>query len=469
MADANGIPRRVSIAYILGFSKKPYKEVPTPGHIVEWTASDGRKGKLTGAGKPRLTAASLAKVPSDKRSTKEALDAKSASKKSASTKPAIDVNDPWGGNTNWPNTSAKDDSKKSDSNKDGGWPVGDAGNGDNDPLQGAWDNTGDASGGDKNANASAWDITGATPSGDNKTNEKRDEKKDEKKDEKTDEKKDETTPAQDTPTNAPTGPEACDNPAPASEGEKKDEGTDAWTKEQDAKLIQMKTETSKSWAEISKEIDGKSKDECTERFRKIKPNDWKPNDANQRGESKGGKGKKGKENKQNHNQNQRKGANGKDQKKDDNKEDEKKNEASEVADVFVGGLFPDTFGGDADDKNKKKDDTTVADPCTSTAPAPNSLSKQVPSQTVTPHKTNDNTQPIATRPFQLEVKPDDTFSADDLRLVARILQQDCTMVWNRVSWRFKDKTGRTLHPDVFEKKITGRLEGKDGEKGGWKK
>jgi hypothetical protein len=30
-----------------------------------------------------------------------------------------------------------------------------------------------------------------------------------------------------------------------------------------------------------------------------------------------------------------------------------------------------------------------------------------------------------------------------------------------VSWRFKDKTGRNLHPDVFEKKITGRLD-KDG-------
>ena len=35
------------------------------------------------------------------------------------------------------------------------------------------------------------------------------------------------------------------------------------------------------------------------------------------------------------------------------------------------------------------------------------------------------------------------------------------MVWNRVSWRFRDKTGRTLHPDEFEKKITGRLEGEN--------
>jgi len=39
------------------------------------------------------------------------------------------------------------------------------------------------------------------------------------------------------------------------------------------------------------------------------------------------------------------------------------------------------------------------------------------------------------------------------------------MVWNRLSWRFKDKTGRTLHPDVFEKKVTGQVEGKGSDKG----
>lgn len=37
------------------------------------------------------------------------------------------------------------------------------------------------------------------------------------------------------------------------------------------------------------------------------------------------------------------------------------------------------------------------------------------------------------------------------------------MVWNRVSWRFKDKTGRTIAPEVFEKKVTGRVEGKEGK------
>lgn len=64
----------------------------------------------------------------------------------------------------------------------------------------------------------------------------------------------------------------------------------------------------------------------------------------------------------------------------------------------------------------------------------------------------------SSHPKEYKVAPDSTFSQDELKLVARILQQDCSMVWERVSWRFKDKTGRNLHPDVFEQKITGRLE-----------
>ncbi|KAJ4301732.1 hypothetical protein N0V90_003825 [Kalmusia sp. IMI 367209] len=62
----------------------------------------------------------------------------------------------------------------------------------------------------------------------------------------------------------------------------------------------------------------------------------------------------------------------------------------------------------------------------------------------------------STHAAEYKVAPDSTFSQDELKLIARILQQDCSMVWERVSWRFKDRTGRNLHPDVFEKKITGK-------------
>ncbi|CAN9200088.1 unnamed protein product [Alternaria alternata] len=531
MADTNGVPRRVSMAYILGFSNKPYKEVrlpvpppppqarkpsqpvsivgtlirnyggfaqtnyrqiPTPGRIMEWTASDGRKGKFTGAGKPRLTAASLAKVPSDKRSTKEALSVKNASRKATSTKPAVDGGDWWGANTNWAGASVKDGNKDSGSKKGNAEFLDSTGNDSNDPLANAWGNVGNAAGGD----------------------------------DKTDEKKDGITSAWDTPTNAPTGPEACDNPARGSEEDKKDQNTNAWTKEQDEKLIHMKTEDGKvTWNKISQEV-GKTEEDCKKRFKAIKPNDWKANAANQ-----GGEGKKEKEKRQNHNQNQSKGGNKKDAKDNGNKEEEKKNETSGVVDAWDmlegnGDVFPGLSGGDTDnskddsgnkdtswdglvggitvtdtsawdfgnatggvdgandtavkwdfdcggnwntasnnDQDKKKDGASIADPWNSTAPTQNSPSKQTPSQPGSQHKdSNNNAQPITTRPLELEVKPDDTFSADDLRLVARILQQDCSMVWNRVSWRFRDKTGRTLHPDEFEKKITGRLEGKDCEK-----
>jgi hypothetical protein len=33
-----------------------------------------------------------------------------------------------------------------------------------------------------------------------------------------------------------------------------------------------------------------------------------------------------------------------------------------------------------------------------------------------------------------------------------------------VSWRFRDKTGRAVGAEVFEKKITGRVEGKEKKK-----
>lgn len=82
---------------------------------------------------------------------------------------------------------------------------------------------------------------------------------------------------------------------------------------------------------------------------------------------------------------------------------------------------------------------------------------------------NKTTRDINDDPLDLELKPDDKFSADDLRLVARILKQDCSLLWQRVSWRFQDKTGRTLHPDVFERKVTGRVEDKGSRQGGRKK
>ncbi|KAJ4368403.1 hypothetical protein N0V83_006760 [Neocucurbitaria cava] len=111
--DPNNPPRRrVSKAFLFGLSNKPFKDDPpprpaqrsafnqmvtTPGGLIEWVASDGRKGKLTGAGRQRLTEASLAKVPSEKRTVKEALSVKDKEKKAATEKSASMVGDLFGG------------------------------------------------------------------------------------------------------------------------------------------------------------------------------------------------------------------------------------------------------------------------------------------------------------------------------------------------------------------------------------
>ncbi|KAI4934210.1 hypothetical protein J4E85_002066 [Alternaria conjuncta] len=463
----------------------------TPGRIVEWTASDGRKGRLTGAGKPRLTAASLAKVPSDQRPTKELPGAKSASKKAASTKPAADGDNTWGGN-GWDDTNAKSGSKKSNSkkassNKGDAWVVQELGNDASDPLAVTWDPTPNATGGDD---------------------------KNEKKDD---------------PADAWNTANAPENNIAPQDDSKKDDESNEWTKEQDEKLMQMKDDSKITWAKIVEEF-GKAEHECKRRFKDIKPKDWKPSGAKQGGENK--KGKKAKKADQND------GNNKDDKKKEEKKEEEKGDDGGFFGHTFgedtgnskdesddknnSGDKAPDTWGGTADwdfavgdaagtgtnawetqvgwdtgattgggdgandaaaswdnsggnnwskgTNNNQKNNTGggAGDAKASRQKAPsNKVPPRAPPQpnASNGNNNNNNTRPIAARPLELEVKPDDTFSADDLRLVARILQQDCSMVWNRVSWRFRDKTGRTLHPDEFEKKITGRLEGKGSETG----
>jgi hypothetical protein len=314
------------------------------------------------------------------------------------------------------------------------------------------------------------------------------------------------------------------NAATADDDEKKDDESSGWTAEQDKRLMELKTEDVKiTWVKVAEEV-GKTQDECKEHFKKIKPKDWKPNAAGGKGGGgDGGGGKKGKKNKGNDN-NHNQGGDKKNQKKE---EEKKKEEEADVGDLWgaIGGGDDDdkkddtdkakgwtetgndgandakdewgnktgdagTTGGGADagdlwggaatkgaaadtnwDSNKDQTNNTSGgfDPSSTTWPAatkPASVkatSAKAPSKAPSHKSSSPNT--TKTRPQEYEVKPDKDFSADDLRLVARILQQDCGMVWNRVSWRFKDKTGRTMHPDVFEKKITGRVEGKGSEKG----
>ncbi|KAI0579915.1 hypothetical protein Alg130_07284 [Pyrenophora tritici-repentis] len=493
MADPNGPPRRVSMSYLLGFSDKPFKGpkqpsvprprrpsqlaemVTTPGGIIEWAASDGRKGRLTGTGKSRLTAAALAKVPSEKRSTHEALAAKSASKHGAPDKPANDAKNSWD-NTEAKNGTKHSGSKKAASNKEDAWGTTDWG-----IVNSKNDTSGNPHQWASGALGNPWDMPIAVDGKDNK--------------------KDDTTGGPQA-TGAPveiTLQEATVVPVVA---EKKADESQSWTKEQDEKLIQLKTQNAvMKWTKIAEKVG--------------KPHEA-PADIGVGDDSFGmlGLGIDDDVNK------------GNSDKKEDSWGKQASVHASGVASGWEkpgettgwddtgdnnagwGGPTAATGGADTsgeiawdsgntwggnDQAGAGADNAVtsntwnnpggdgVADQWsapTKPASAPRSnkapsKAPKAPSQSRSQGKDEvkppEPAEPAPARPATIELRPDDTFSADDLRQIARILQQDCAMVWNRVSWRFKDKTGRTLHPDVFEKKITGQVEGKGSEKGGRKK
>lgn len=111
--------------------------------------------------------------------------------------------------------------------------------------------------------------------------------------------------------------------------------------------------------------------------------------------------------------------------------------------------------------NKPTSDKPTSDKPPSDKPPSNKLPPDMPSIDNPPsHHPSEPSPPHPQPQVIYELQPDATFSASDLRLIARILQQDCSMVWDRVSWRFRDKTGRKLHADLFEEKITGGVEKK---------
>lgn len=282
-----------------------------------------------------------------------------------------------------------------------------------------------------------------------------------------------------------------------------------WTQEQDKKLLELKNDN-KPWADIATELN-KKEYECREHFKQIKPTDWKPN--NGKGEN-DGKQKQGKQ-KVAKKQNSEHGGDSKSEDtKDtgafDNNETNGWGVSGNATDWNSGANNNDAGGfkedsanwgaggggsyGNWDNSNnnggqnswenaaggngagdtsnnyawdKPANDTPKVE---TSGDAPTKDTKE-PSDKARSHsgsKSHSHRDPekaAASAPKEYELKPDTTFSANDLRLIAKILQQDCSMVWNRVSWRFKDKTGRNLHPDVFEKKITGSIEDRGSEHG----
>ncbi|KAF2855897.1 hypothetical protein T440DRAFT_385452 [Plenodomus tracheiphilus IPT5] len=478
MADPNLPPRKVSMSYILGFSNKPFKDPPppprppqpnaliqmvtTPGGIVEWTASDGRKGKLTGSGRQRLTAASLAKVDS----AKEANGAKTNSKKAATEKAASEAGGMFGlfdAPDNDTKSDKKDQSKDDNAsdwtqqqderlmklkteNPNLSWSeiaveVGKSA----DQCKGRFKNIKPKDWKPDTAKKGGKNGKGGKNKGNNQNNNgqkggNNQNKNGQKGSERNGRRQKETE-----------GNDSGDVFGGAA-GDLWGSGNDNFGGNTGGDAGNNLSGNDAAWnADNNTSADtgdlwGNKSNNGSAAGTNSGPAGWETfgatgNDANGRGGAL------------------------------DNTWD-----ATPAADGVAAGA---TWGGTpAQDTNNDNNfgadnswNTKIPAKAASKAPSKAATVKatsqnQRNQQSQPQHTSHNNTaQNVIVAPLELEVKPDDTFSADDLRLVARILQQDCSMVWNRVSWRFRDKTGRALHPDVFEQKITGHVEGKSSEKG----
>ncbi|KAJ4308326.1 hypothetical protein N0V94_009407 [Neodidymelliopsis sp. IMI 364377] len=459
MADASGAPRRISMAYILGFSNKPFKDggppvpaqppaprhpsnfkrmVTTPGGIIEWTASDGRRGRLTGPGKPRLTEANLAQVPESKASVK------AASKKDASEDdggigmmglfdetPVASGGDAAKGedkSSDWTEEQDKKLMEMKDDNKSWKDIVKEIGDKKENECKerfktikpSDWKPNAKNKGGGKQKQDGK---DGGKEQKSDKAEDKQDDKKDDKKEEPAanvgfDAAADDTWGA-----NNATGPNS---------GFQLADNVDAWRNTDTSGAAQGNNDAwpvdNTSWGKD--ETSGSKQEDSSKGWGESNSDNsaWKQEDASK------GWGH------------------------DDNKSDGEKKD--DVGFDPNSNLWATTWNGDSKttgDENKQEPPRPTGSVRDSrkSSKAPSIKSASQHSSKHPSHHSSE--KPTAQAPTEYELRPDSTFSADDLRLIARILQQDSQMVWDRVSWRFRDKTGRNLQPEVFEKKITGKV------------
>ncbi|UPX18668.1 uncharacterized protein EKO05_0008960 [Ascochyta rabiei] len=446
MASASGVPRRVSMAYILGFSNKPFKDggppapsqpppppprhpgafkqmVTTPGGVIEWAASDGRRGRLTGPGKPRLTSNHLAQVPPGETVVKAGSNAGGANNDTS-------ADDGW--------TAEQDEKLMEMKTENKGWKA---------IAEVVGKESGQCKAHFKEIKLKDWkpDVSKGGGGGNKQKQGKQKEEKGQKEDAK---KKDEKKGGQQKDSWAGCKDDSGDGIWSGGGGwnlagdtSKSSSGNDAWVDVDGGFNLaddDKKGENGKSdnGSKGTKGEPGNHKDE--EGF-KANEATWETT----KGES-GGNGTTGSWGAAPW------GSPG--------------NTKTENAGGNISGDWNNGPAFNNSNEDSGWDPAPVVKPPSNPDSKPHSTksaSHAPPKQ----HSSREPERPSTTAPTEYELKPDSTFSANDLRLVARILQQDYQMVWNRVSWRFRDKTGRDLHPEVFEKKITGRIEGKDDERG----
>ncbi|KAF2121691.1 hypothetical protein BDV96DRAFT_218335 [Lophiotrema nucula] len=219
----------------------------------------------------------------------------------------------------------------------------------------------------------------------------------------------------------------------------------AWTTAQDAKLMELKNENT-NWKDIASQMNVEEQ-ACRDRFKEIKPADWKPN-------QKGGKG----------------GGGG----KQAGKQGGGKNKGGGENNAGGGGPGPVHWNNNAPAANApaaangwgapQQGPTgwgTTAPPNYTQAANPNPWAQQPNA-----FAQNNAAAPVAAAPAApaapleafIDIYPDNNFDMDDLMRIAKIMQEDQERLWLRVSSRFFDHTGRHIAPATFERKLTGKVD-----------
>ncbi|KAF2473651.1 uncharacterized protein BDR25DRAFT_352143 [Lindgomyces ingoldianus] len=224
--------------------------------------------------------------------------------------------------------------------------------------------------------------------------------------------------------------DANPNPNPNC-NENGNESDDAFTAEQDAELMRLKSENA-TWNQITEAL-GKDQHACRERFKTIKPANWKPNAREKGGQKDKRRGKKEEEANE-----QAGGEKGKEAKKDE--------------DVW-GGFGVGFGGGDGDGDGVKRGSEAGVGGGGNGGEGGDGNGGDGNGGEGGGGGGGGGNQPGVECFIMLH--PDEDFSERELRLIGQIMDHDARRLWQRVADRFFDKTGRRTDPAVIMEKITG--------------
>ncbi|KAI9713886.1 MAG: hypothetical protein M1820_000616 [Bogoriella megaspora] len=208
-----------------------------------------------------------------------------------------------------------------------------------------------------------------------------------------------------------------------------------WTAEEDAKLLELKTASKSTWAQIANEL-GKPAWEVKKRFKEInKPAEPKDAGADQGGPN-AGEDKK----------------DGDDAKKDNNKT-KKGNQGGGAGDkdgqTHTGGKKNKGKGKNKGDQQANKD----------SKPGQEGDGGKAKSKSLSKGKEKvqkaDGGDPAFTLTQYTSMHGDEMFSYEELAMLGKLVARDESRDWLRIASRFYDKTGRRVHSDDVRERFEG--------------